>query len=72
MKPISATVPENIYDQLNDLVIETDRPKGVIIRKALEYYLNDKADLLIALSRLERGEESVPFEEVEKENGLAD
>lgn len=49
---ISVRLPKNLADQLNDIAKETERPRSFIIQKALESYIEDFADLQIALDRL--------------------
>ena len=51
-KAISIRIPDELADQLEGVAKETDRPRSYIIQKALESYLEDIADLQIALERL--------------------
>lgn len=51
-KAISIRIPDELADQLEGVARETDRPRSYIIQKALESYLEDMADLQIALERL--------------------
>ena len=51
-KPISIRIPEELAKRLDDVATETERPRSYIIQKALESYLEDFADLQIALDRL--------------------
>jgi len=51
-RPISIRIPEELADQLDGVATETERPRSYIIQKALESYLEDFADLQIALDRL--------------------
>ncbi|KJW05047.1 antitoxin [Rickettsia argasii] len=57
---------------LSNVAKEIDRPKGYIIRKAIESYIEEKADLLIALSRIEKREEVISLEDIKKKYGLED
>ncbi|ACR47449.1 putative antitoxin of toxin-antitoxin [Rickettsia peacockii str. Rustic] len=57
---------------LSNVVKEIDRPKGYIIRKAIESYIEEKADLLIALSCVEKREEVISLEDIKKKYGLED
>lgn len=50
--PISIRIPENLANQLDDIARETDRPRSYIVQKALESYIEEYADLQIALDRL--------------------
>ena len=45
-------LPKELAERLNDIAMETERPRSFIIQKALESYLEDYADLQIALDRL--------------------
>ena len=49
---ISVRLPKYLADQLDGIAKETDRPRSFIIQKALESYIEDFADLQIALDRL--------------------
>ena len=49
---ISVRLPEDLADQLDAIAKETERPRSFIIQKALESYIDDFADLQIALDRL--------------------
>jgi RHH-type transcriptional regulator, rel operon repressor / antitoxin RelB len=49
---ISVRLPKELADHLDSIVRETERPRSYIIQKALESYLEDYADLQIALDRL--------------------
>jgi RHH-type rel operon transcriptional repressor/antitoxin RelB len=50
--PISIRLPKELTDQLDSIVKETERPRSYIIQKALESYIEDYADLQVALDRL--------------------
>ena len=49
---ISVRLPKALADQLDTVAKETERPRSYIIQKALESYLEDYADLQVALDRL--------------------
>jgi len=49
---ISVRLPKVLADQLDGIAKETERPRSFIIQKALESYIEDFADLQIALDRL--------------------
>jgi RHH-type rel operon transcriptional repressor/antitoxin RelB len=49
---ISVRLPKALADQLNNIPKETERPRSFSIQKALESYLEDYADLQVALDRL--------------------
>ena len=49
---ISVRLPKELADQVDSIAKETERPRSYIIQKALEAYIEDYADLQIALDRL--------------------
>ena len=49
---ISVRLPKELAAQLDSIAKETERPRSFIIQKALESYLEDYADLQVALDRL--------------------
>jgi RHH-type rel operon transcriptional repressor/antitoxin RelB len=49
---ISVRLPKGLASQLDSIAKETERPRSFIIQKALESYIEEFADLLIALDRL--------------------
>jgi RHH-type transcriptional regulator, rel operon repressor / antitoxin RelB len=56
--------------RLNRLAKRTGRPKAYYAKKALEEFLDEQEDYLIALSRLENKLPAIPLEEVVKRLGL--
>jgi RHH-type rel operon transcriptional repressor/antitoxin RelB len=49
---ISVRLPKDLADQLDAVAKETERPRSYIIQKAIESYIEDYADLQVALDRL--------------------
>ena len=49
---ISVRLSKELAEQLDSIAKETERPRSFIIQKALESYIEDFADLQIALDRL--------------------
>ena len=49
---VSIRLPDEIAKELDTLATSLERSKTFIIRKAIESYLRDYADYLIALERL--------------------
>jgi RHH-type rel operon transcriptional repressor/antitoxin RelB len=49
---ISVRLPKALADQLDSIAKDTERPRSYIIQKALESYIEDYADLQVALDRL--------------------
>jgi RHH-type transcriptional regulator, rel operon repressor / antitoxin RelB len=48
----SVRLPKALAKRLDGVARETERPRSFIIQKALESYIDDFADLQIALDRL--------------------
>ena len=68
---ISIRIPDELAEQLEEVAKETDRPRSYIIQKALESYLEDFADLQIALDRLrDKSDPLVTSAEMRKSLGL--
>ena len=64
---VSVRLPKNLADQLDSISRETERSRSFIIQKALESYIEDFADLQIALDRLhDKGDEIVSSKEMRK------
>jgi RHH-type rel operon transcriptional repressor/antitoxin RelB len=49
---VSVRIPPALAKRLNSIARETERSRSFVIQKALEAYLEDYADLQIALDRL--------------------
>jgi RHH-type transcriptional regulator, rel operon repressor / antitoxin RelB len=49
---ISVRLSKELAEQLDNIARETSRPRSFIIQKALESYLEEFADLQVALDRL--------------------
>ena len=68
---ISVRLPKGLADQLDSIAKETERPRSYIIQKALESYIEDYADLQIALDRLhDKSDPIVSGRELRKSLGL--
>ncbi|MHB8895670.1 MAG: DUF6290 family protein [Candidatus Geothermincolia bacterium] len=64
---ISVRLPENLASHLDNISKETERSRSFIIQKALESYIEDYAELQIALDRLhDKGDEIVSSKEMRK------
>jgi len=51
-KAISIRIPEKLASELSAIAKETERPKSFHVQKALEAYLEELADLQLAIDRL--------------------
>ena len=68
---VSVRLPKVLAEQLDSIAKETERPRSYIIQKALESYMEDYADLQVALDRLhDKGDEIVSSNEMRKSLGL--
>jgi len=68
---ISVRLPEELAEQLDTIAKETQRPRSFIIQKALESYIEDYADLQIALDRLhDKTDTVISSKELRKSLGL--
>lgn len=68
---ISVRISKDLANQLDSIAKETERPRSFIIQKALESYIEDFADLQIALDRLhDKGDEIISSNEMRKSLGL--
>ncbi len=70
-KAISVRIPDELARQLDGVIRETDRPRSWIIQKALESYLEEFADLQVALDRLhDPSDEAITGKDLRKKLGL--
>jgi RHH-type rel operon transcriptional repressor/antitoxin RelB len=68
---ISVRLPKSLADQLNSIAEETERPRSYIIQKALESYIEEYADLQVALDRLhDKADPVISGKELRKSLGL--
>lgn len=69
--PISVRLPKALVERLDAVAEETERPRTYIIQKALESYIEEYADLQIALDRLhDKTDAIVSGKELRKSLGL--
>jgi RHH-type rel operon transcriptional repressor/antitoxin RelB len=68
---VSIRLPEIIAKELNHIAEETERPRSFHVQKALESYIEDFADVQIALDRLRDQKDTVvSSHELRKSLGL--
>jgi RHH-type transcriptional regulator, rel operon repressor / antitoxin RelB len=68
---VSIRIPEQLAKRLDTLAEETERPRSFVIQKALEAYLEDYADLQVAIDRLrDKADTIITSEEMRKSLGL--
>lgn len=68
---ISIRIPEELASKLDEIARETERPKSFHVQKALEVYLNELADLQVALDRLhDTSDPVISVDDMRRELGL--
>jgi len=68
---ISIRLPDKIVNELDNLADSIDRSRTYMIRKAVESYLKEYADYLIALERLRNKDDKIiSSEEMREQLGL--
>jgi RHH-type rel operon transcriptional repressor/antitoxin RelB len=68
---ISVRIPQELADQVDGIAKETERSRSFIVQKALESYIEDYADLQVALDRLrDKSDTIVTSKELRKSLGL--
>lgn len=67
---IAVRLSKELDERLERFAHETHRSKSYYIRVALEKYLEDREDYMIAIARLEENNPRISYEEVRKELDL--
>jgi RHH-type transcriptional regulator, rel operon repressor / antitoxin RelB len=67
---VTVRLDKNLAKRLNDLASETHRSRSYYIKMAINDYLNEREDYLLALAAFEKKEPITSIEEVKKELGL--
>jgi RHH-type rel operon transcriptional repressor/antitoxin RelB len=68
---ISVRIPDDLASKLDEISKETERPKSFHVQKAIESYLDDIADLQVALDRLhDTSDPVISIDEMRSELGL--
>lgn len=71
---IAVRLPDELEQRLENLAQKTHRSKSYYLRRALEEFLEDREDYLLAASRLEEYKKSdkkgISLSELEKKMGL--
>lgn len=52
MQSISARIPDDLKETIDEIASDRNRKRGDIVREAIEWYLAEWADYQIALERL--------------------
>ena len=70
-RAISIRIPDKLAQELDVISKDTERPKSYHIQKALESYLEERADLQVALDRLhDTTDPVVSLDEMRKKLGV--
>ncbi len=72
VRMLAVRLDPDMEEKLNKLSKETGRSKSFYVKQAIENYLEDREDYLLALSVLEKKEPRKSIKEVRKELGLDD
>ena len=69
---LAVRLPEQLENRLTQLSEETHRPKSYYVKLALEEFLTDREDRLLAIARLEKKNPRITLEEMEKRLDVED
>lgn len=69
---LAVRLPEQLENRLTQLSEETHRPKSYYVKLALEEFLTDREDRLLAIARLEKRNPRITLEEMEKRLDVED
>ena len=68
---VSIRIPEHLAKKLNAVAKDTERTRSFVIQKALEVYLEEYADLQVALDRLrDTADPIISSDEIRKSLGV--
>ncbi len=69
---VAVRLPKELDERLERVAHETHRSKSYYVRKALEQYLEDKEDYLLAVARLEEKNPRISLDEALKQLDVED
>jgi predicted DNA-binding protein len=70
---ITVRVPDNLVNQLDELAVSLERSRAYLVKKAMEMYLSEYADYLIALERLrDKDDDIISSQEMKNLLGIQD
>ena len=69
---LALRLPTDLEKRLDELAKKTGRSKSYYARLAIEEFLQDQEDYLLAINRLEKNLPGIPIDEVERRLGLVD
>ena len=69
---ITVRVPDTLADQLDELAVSLERSRAYLVKKAMEMYISEYADYLIALERLrDKDDDIISAQEMKNLLGLS-
>ena len=69
---LAVRLPEQLENRLSQLSAETHRSKSYYVKMALEEFLTDQEDHLLAIARLEKNNPRITLTEMEKRLDVED
>lgn len=69
---LAVRLPDKLEERLSQLAKQTHRSKSYYVKQAIQDFLDEQEDHLIALSRLEKKNSRLTLEEMEDRLGLED
>jgi RHH-type rel operon transcriptional repressor/antitoxin RelB len=69
---LAVRLPETLDDRLTELSEQTHRSKSFYVKQAIQDYLDEHEDHLLALARLEKKNPRIDLEEMERRLDLED
>ena len=69
---LALRLPADLEKRLDELARNTGRSKSYYAKLAIEEFLQDQEDYLLAINRLEKNLPGIPIDEVERRLGLVD
>jgi RHH-type transcriptional regulator, rel operon repressor / antitoxin RelB len=69
---LAVRLPETLEQRLSELAELTHRSKSYYVKQAIQNFLNDHEDHLLALARLEEKNPRLTLKEMERRLGLED
>lgn len=67
---LTVRIESEVEAQLNELAEATGRSKSYYVRQAIQEFLEDRADYLLAIALLERDEPTMGIEDLRRELGV--
>ena len=69
---VAVRLTDELDSKLEHLKNETGRSKSYYLKKALEQYLEDREDYLLAVARMEENNPRISYKKMRKDLGLDD